>query len=378
MSVSSGGDVWAFFSINIFGLIFNGMEHSLQVYLTSLIAAGMVRKEFIEETKLPNILYLAIFLLPLVRYEGLAISLPTLVYLLLNGERSRPLYCGIAILLALASFSFFLNSLGLGLLPSSVLAKSDISGLQSLAEHALDQCRQGGWVIFAVLMFCWYYSGRTSLIMLLLSVTLCHTLFGKTGWYGRYEIYWLAFIAMFFLAACSRHLSDRCMVMVFSCLPLAFTGLFYVTLSTPWASANINNQQYVMSKIASRLNEPLAVNDLGLVSLATDQYVLDLGGLASYEALQLKRAESNSLWIGALMKQHNVKYAFIYDGWFRQRPANFIKIARLKLAVPNITSAQDSVSLYAVDAASADKLKSVLTEFRALNSSDKFEINYVE
>lgn len=367
-----------FFSINIYGLIFNGMEHSLQVCLTAFVAAGIVRREFLPEIKVSNVLYLAIFMLPLVRYEGLAVSLPTLVYMWIKGERRNSLYCAIAILLSLASFSFFLKSLGLDWLPSSVLSKSDIHDLPSLGEHVLEQCRQGGWVIYAVLMFCAFYAGRTSLIWLLLSVTLLHTVFGKSGWYGRYEIYWLIFVALFFLAACSRHLSGARMVSVFSCLPLAFTGLLYITLSTPWASANIYNQQYMMSMIAARLNAPVAVNDLGLVSLATDQYVLDLAGLASYEALQLKRTEKDSLWIGDLMKRHDVKYAFIYDEWFSERPASFIKVAILKLAVPNITSAENSVSLYAVDSASAEKLKVVLSAFRAEYPNRQFELNYLE
>lgn len=367
-----------FFSINLYGLIFNGMEHSLQVCLTAFIAADIVRREFLPKTQVSNLLYLAIFLLPLVSYEGLAVSLPTLLYLWISGERRRPLLCAIAILLALVAFSFFLKSLGLGWLPSSVLSKSDIHDLPSLLMHVLEQCRQRGWVIYAVLMLCACYSARPSLIWLLLSVTFLHTVFGKSEWYGRYEIYWLVFVALFFLAACSRYLSGRQMLLAFSCLPLAFTGLFYATLSTRWASANIFNQQYMMSMIAARLNAPLAVNDLGLVSLATDQYVLDLAGLASYEALQLSRTEDNSLWIGDLMKRHDVKYAFIYDEWFSDRPASFIKVAVLKLAVPNITSAESSVSLYAVDSASADKLKVVLSAFRAEYTSRQFELDYVK
>lgn len=367
-----------FFSLNLYGLVFNGMEHSLQVYLTVLIAAGVIRKEFFGEEKVSNVLYLTIFLLPLVRYEGLAISFPALGYLFMSGERWRVVCCGVAILMALAAFSLFLQSVGLGVLPSSVLSKSDISDLQSLAAHALAQFKLWGWVVFGVLMLCCIYSRRMALVLLLLNVTALHMVFGKSGWYGRYEVYWLAFVSLFFLVACSRYLSGRWMLVVFSCLPVAFTSFVYVTLSTPWASANIYNQQYMMALIASRLNEPLAVNDLGLVSLVTDQYVLDLIGLANYEVLKLGRSESNSLWIGDLMRRHDVKYAFIYDEWFSKRPAYFIKVASLKLVVPNITSAEDSVSLYAVDSVSAVKLRGVLKAFREEEHSNKFEINFSE
>lgn len=367
-----------FCSFNLYGLVYNGMEHSLQVALTAFIAASIVRREYLQEEKITNFTYFAIFLLPLVRYEGLAVSLPTLIYLLINVERKKPLFCAIAILLALVSFSFFLNSLGLGWLPSSVLAKSDINDMASLGLHVLTQYGQWGWVVYTVLMVCAFFAGNKSVIWLLLSVTLLHMVFGKSGWYGRYEIYWLVFVAMLILAICSTQLVGRGMVLVFSCLPVAFTGLVYVTLSTPWASANIYNQQYMMSMIVGRLNEAVAVNDLGLVSLATDNYILDLAGLASYEALLLRRKQKDSLWIGGLMKQHNVKYAFIYEEWFAGRPANFLKVAILKLAVPNITSAESSVSLYAVDSASADKLKVVLAEFRKAYPSRQFELIYVQ
>lgn len=367
-----------FLSTNVYGAIFAGMEHSLQVCLTTLIACEIARREFSGEEKASSIFYLAVFFLPLVRYEGLAVSLPALIYFFISGERKKTLVCGVMILLALASFSLFLKAFGLGLLPSSVLAKSDIFDLESLASHVLDQSKLYGWIIFSVVIFCWFFSNRKSLVVLLLSVTLPHTLFGKWGGYGRYELYWISFVGVFFIAACIKYLDARRVAVVFGCLPLAFTGLVYVTLSTPWASANIDYQQYVMSMIAARLDEPLAINDLGLVSMATDRYVLDLAGLASYEALRLSREEPDRLWIGELMRRKDVKYAFIYDGWFAQRPGYFIKVAELKLAVPNITSAQDNVSLYAVDEPSARKLKAVLVDFRARNPSRKFEINYAE
>ncbi|RON48647.1 hypothetical protein BK666_09500 [Pseudomonas frederiksbergensis] len=365
-------------STNVYGAIFNGMEHSLQVYLTTLIACEVVRREFLGATKVSSVFYLAAFVLPLVRYEGAAVSLPALAYLWVNGERKKSLACGVMILLAVASFSLFLKELGLGLLPSSVLSKSDISDFSSLAVHALNQCKMYGWVIVVVIVFCCFFSSRKSLVMLLLGVTLLHTLLGKSGWYGRYELYWLSFIGVFFIAACVRCLTDKWVAILFGFIPLAFSELAYVTFSTPWASANIYNQQYRMSMIAARLDEPLAINDLGLVSLMTDQYVLDLAGLGSYEALRLSRTQPNALWVGELMKRQGVKYAFIYDEWFSGLPDYFIKVAVLKLAIPNISAAQDSVSLYAVDALSAKKLKGVLVDFRTRNPSDQFEIDYVQ
>lgn len=73
-----------------------------------------------------------------------------------------------------------------------------------------------------------------------------------------------------FLHLCLTHLKARTTAIIFGLLPLAFAQLVYTTLSTPLASAAVYNQQYPMSQIAQRLNAPVAVNDLGLVALNSD------------------------------------------------------------------------------------------------------------
>lgn len=166
---------------NFYGLIFTGMEHSLQIYLVTLIACGVVSKEFGSTTVTPIAIYLALILLPLTRYEGLAISVPVLAYLFYLGER-RAAVVSTALMLALViGFSLFLNHLGLGYIPSSVIAKTNMAGLPALVFNIISQSDKYGWVILALLFICVLYFDRKPLVLMLITVTVLHTMFGRWG-----------------------------------------------------------------------------------------------------------------------------------------------------------------------------------------------------
>jgi hypothetical protein len=365
-----------FLATNFYGLIFNGMEHCLQIYLVTVIALGVLRKEFYGEQVTNSGVYLAILLLPLVRYEGLAVALPVLFYLLCKGERLKPLIWGVALVAAVALFSLFLSSIGVGYLPSSVIAKSDTTGLSSIAMNAIGQFEKYGWIIVAMLVMCAFMPDRKLFVMLLISVTALHTLFGKNGWFGRYEIYWLTFLGVFFMHLCVTHLKARTTAVIFGLLPLAFAQLVYTTLSTPLASAAVYNQQYPMSQVAQRLNAPVAVNDLGLVALNSRQYVLDLWGLGNLEALKLRKSESGPQWIRDLMDRKKVHYAFVYEEWFPEHPDNWIKVGELQMNVPKIATAFNHVAFYATDETSAQTLREVMQAYALEQPTGKYEFRF--
>lgn len=365
-----------FLATNFYGLIFNGMEHCLQIYLVAVIAVGVLHKEFYHARVTRNGVYLAILLLPLVRYEGLAVALPVLLYLFCKGERARPLICGVALVSAVALFSLFLSRMGVGYLPSSVIAKSDTTGLASIAMNAIGQFEKYGWIIVAMLVMCTLLPNRKRLVMLLITVTALHTLFGKNGWFGRYEIYWLTFLGVFFMHVCVTRLKARTTAVIFGLLPLAFAQLVYTTLATPLASAAVYNQQYPMSQIAQRLNAPVAVNDLGLVALNSRQYVLDLWGLGNLEALKLRKSERGAQWIKDLMDRKNVHYAFVYEEWFPERPDNWIKVGELQMNIPKIATAFNHVAFYATDEASAQTLKDVMQTYAQEQPTGKYAFRF--
>jgi hypothetical protein len=119
--------------------------------------------------------------------------------------------------------------------------------------------------------------------------------------------------------------------------------------------------------------KPVAVNDLGLVSYGNENYVLDLWGLASKEALQDRRKNIPPIaWIPGLAERHHVQFAMIYDDWFFSRtpegryaiPEGWRKLGELQLGRKRITPAGSRVSFYALTPEAAGEIRPLLLEFR--------------
>ena len=351
-------------SLNAYGLVFTGMEHSLQILLVALILLPILQNLGLEQGKYstPGYAVCALILLPLVRYEGLAISLPVLFYIFLKGERIKAVLAFFALFAVMIGFSLFLEKQGLGFLPSSVIAKSSHSGLSETYVNFIRNLTKYGFLLvpLAVLANDFWRKDKALTMVIVISAGL-HFLLGKIGWFGRYENYYVLFVVLL----CLRYIINmECRVFpVILCLPLMFVSLVEPTFNTPLAASNIKNQQVQMAKIARLLAEPVAVNDLGLVALRSGQYVLDLWGLGSIEALNYRKISTNTDWMRELMAKKNVNYAFVYDAWFRQKPANWIKVGELKLLQTRITPADVTVAFYATDQAHAEKLSSVLKAF---------------
>jgi hypothetical protein len=360
------------FALNLYGLVLSGMENALQVTLVIIVALSLMRDQ--QGGRLAWPFWLSVVLLPLIRYEGLAISLPVLALLvLLPGRRMAALVAGAIVVGIVVGFSLFLHSHGLGLLPSSVLAKSGLSLLQKppgLDTIWLNVEKQLFFVVIALLAAVLFVrEGRPlEAVLLVLAPTIAHLLFGRYGWFGRYHIYFAAWIVILFVTVYARAglLKARFLSAAFA-LWFAYASLdsMIATLTTPLGSRNIADQQKQMAIIArDYLNEPVAVNDLGFVSFFAPRYVLDLGGLASYEALQARANQANGAWAGDLMKRHGVEQAMIYADTVPQPPANWIRVATLTLPLPWVTVGGDKVAFYATSPEAAARLRQALANYR--------------
>ncbi len=345
-------------SLNAIGLVFNGMEHELQVVLVALIVLGLVRKTY-------RYVYIAAILLPFVRYEGLAISLPALVYCFYTVNRRYSLLALIVIAIGMCSFSLWLHSHGLGYLPSSVLAKSRMTdGVFSITYNFLKNLKQYGFMVPAICVLSLYYWRiDRAMALVVISATTLHLLFGQSGWYGRYEVYWLTFVLLLAICAVLDWLTVErfaYVVPLAAALPFFFTELAWDTISVPLASSNIANQQGRMADIARALGEPVAANDIGLISLRSHVYVLDVLGLGSIAVLRARQAGVGSAWIESAMKSKGIEYAFIYDAWYPDRPRDWIKVATLNLLEHRVSVGRLIVSFYATNRAAAAKLREVM------------------
>jgi hypothetical protein len=362
------------FALNLYGLVFTGMEHSLEVLLAAIGMLPLIYSEWTDgpgEKKVPAYVVAALIALPLSRYEGLAISLPMLLFLFVHGYRKAAVLSITIIALALGGFSYFLHAHGPDYLPSSIIAKENLSGLPGVLLNLKENVKAYGFMFLPVAWILGvYWQTSRSRCFVVLAVTVLHFLFSHYGQNGRYENYYVLFIVVLSVRLAVD--SGLKLMPAILCLPFVFHLLNVSTLYTPQGAENIYSQQAQMARIADMLDAPVAVNDLGLMALRSRNYTLDLWGLGSIEALRHRLRGDDPEWITALMARKHVQYAFVYDWWFPRKPASWIKVGELNMLQRKITPAGDMVTLYAVDQASAAKLRSTLTSFAQQNGSQKF------
>ena len=379
--------VLAILATNVVGLVFTGMEHSLQLAVVLLVARGLI--VVIERDTVPWWLVLAIVVAPLVRYECLAVSVPAIGFLCARRHVRPALLALLAVVLLVGGFSVFLVSLGLEAFPSSVTAKSSvvqsggsIARVVANLERSLTN-RQGVVMAFGLLpLLAVVLRGtepaRRQLAATTVVAVLMHFVAGSYGWYNRYEIYLVAFelaVSMYLflpwlamtgagpdtprgLAA-----STGLAVAVAAC---AATPYVVDLASIPNASNNIYQQQYQMHRfVVEHYRQPVAVNDLGYVSYRNPQYVLDLWGLGSQKALRARLNPVDPDWRRHLVDAAGVRLVMVYDEWFGQVPAQWIKLGALQLGRRKVTAAFPSVSFYATDAETHARVKDQLVPFVA-------------
>lgn len=351
------------FGLNLFGLVMTGMEHSLQVLLVLFVAWRLTAQRF------DAWFYAALVLMPLVRYECLAISGVVAAYLLFTSGKVKPMMAVVASAVGIGAFSYFLHSKGLPWLPSSVLAKS---AERSVLENVL---WSPGMYVMVWFLHHAYKTRRMAFWMLFALPLAAFLLVGRSGWFGRYEAFMAAWLMVFVVHAAQGmtwpmaarrawfHRAPARWTRVFVVgLPVLLPALWACTLFTPFGSRNIERQQAVMADIVSELKLPVAVNDLGLVALRSGQYVVDLWGLGSPDVLKIRlsKAKAPEVWMDEVTRAKNVHYAFIYEKWFPKHPPSWVKVGELKLNVLQITVGSPKVALFATTPEAVPALRAVL------------------
>jgi hypothetical protein len=305
------------------------------------------------------------------------------------------LFTGAVLLAVLISFSFFLRSLGLDALPSSILTKSDpiaaggrlmgfIGNLRASVGY-----RQGTLLATALIPLIAIAFGRhrqrpdrVLASWLAFSIAI-HLLLGAFGGFFRYELYlWSAALLtgihlargmLVRLVAGSSTLVYAASLAGF--VSLACTPYLFATLVTPLGANNVYEQQYQMHVFATDYYRgPVGVNDIGLVSYRNNGYTLDLFGLAAPEAMRMRRDDPTGRWLALVTQKHDVHVVMIYDGWFPNRPASWVPLGRLELGGHQITPDERTVSFYATDAVTAGQLAPTMRRFAAhLPTGARFE-----
>ena len=365
---------------NLIGVMFTGMEHSVQLFVTALLVAGLFEER--EKGRASWWLWAAIAVGPLIRYENLALTVPALVYLFLRGRRATAAAVFVSMAAALGGFSLFLMFLGQGVLPTSVLTKASLvlsPGVGVLTERLINNLllRQGallatlGALLLAAVVGAAERKERGLAAWGTIAVLL-HLCVGGFGWFERYEVYMVSaalLACLLVYRAPVRRLIDSTRVLPLLVVSGALTWVFalpyiYAVRLTHLGANNIYEQQYQMHRFATEYYDgPVAVTDLGWVSFRNDNYVLDLWGLANRGAAEARLSGDDS-FVERLTRAYEVDLAMLYGSWYPDPPVpGWTAVAEMRLGRMRITPAEAAVTFFVVEPDSVARVVALLREF---------------
>jgi hypothetical protein len=383
--------------LNLIGVVFTGLEHNLHIAATVACIYGLAR--FLDEDKIPAWFPAAIVIAPLLRYEGLALSMAAILVLALRKRWFTAAGTFLVIVLSLGGFSAFLMSLNLPPLPTSVLLKSDVAAagvsakamsvLLSIYRNALrmDQDPIGLLLLLAGLLAAvqffhepsakpWRWTSRGLMSLVLAFMVCCHAVAGQFGWFNRYEDYVVvgaALTSIYLAQNAIRHMllnqNSRILRSSVAVVALFLMTARYIrgTYLVPLATNDIYEQQYQMHRFVNDFyGQSVASGNLGLIAYRNPSFVLDLGGLASEKVRLLMLDNANADAYKALVSTSGVKLVIIFYERPLQPPynipASWKNVATLSYSRNKVT-ADGRVECYAMDAEAAKEMQPNLRAF---------------
>jgi hypothetical protein len=364
-----------------------GLEHSLHVWASVVTLIGLIE---VACGKAPNGIHLiALVMLPLVRFEGMAFAMAALAAFALLGRWRFAVISGTLIVVVLGLYAALMTSRGLPLLPSSIMLKSRILGdaydHRSIVRSVLDNFTSSLAypyalrllvVTFAICGGAWSLRrDRRSLIVCgaVLAAIFAHLGFGQYDSFHRYEVYICALASVTLIWIVAQLLprlpvGNRSFTAVITGVTIGFVSLPYLTaaLQTPFASRGIYEQQHQLGRFAREFfPRPVAVNDLGLVSWRNSNFVLDLWGLGSETVRKAKQSGTyGPAQIASLAESRGIEIAMVYDRWFQSgMPAGWTKVAVLHTTA--VTAAFGDVAFYRTANTDRSALAKALDVFEA-------------
>ncbi len=377
------GTVLAIFgpiALNLPGVAFTGMEHSTHILVSLAVLLGLCR--YLEDGKIGWLLVAGVVLGPMLRFEGLGVSAAACLVLLTQNDRKAAVLLGLAALTPVALFVAFLQWHHIGPLPMSVMAKLDLAVGAGPGHEEVTILRKlmqfpGQFVFFMALFYAvftlWMWRREHQLWPVVLAASLVgflHLGFGKFGWSFRYEGYVVVLLVTVSLIGIVPTMQNRAMALVTSLVLVAIPGVWYVTgiLSQgPISAGAIHLQQSQMARFVKDIyQKPVAVNDIGYVTWRNPYYVLDLWGLASRDALELRLDENAAQgWAAGLVKAHSVDLAMIYQLWLaRAVPPDWQRLGALNLTGTSGWVAEKEVVFYATSPDVVAELREKLQVFQ--------------
>jgi hypothetical protein len=356
---------------NLVSLTFVGMETVLQCLLAIACAAGLMVAW--DEHRVPYWCLAAAAIGPMVRYEGIALSLAVCMVLLGLGQMRRAIVLLALSILPLVLFGLFLQHLGLPFLPMSILTK----GGAYQAHPAMDLFRQSylavahdssRWRVLAigVILAFALVSVRDRVRRAVLGagvlVAGLHLAVGQFGWFHRYEVYALLFLTLILVRLVNSSAPTQYGVVALALFYLA-SPYISATGETAPAAHELYLQQYQMHRfITDFYHGDVAVTDLGMVSdgRPAGMYVLDLEGLASPEVARTRNKSAD--WLEEIVRRHGVRLAIVYADSYNI-PASWAPLANMCETKPTQIVGETCVMFYSTSADSAASIREDLRRF---------------
>ena len=363
---------------------FTGMENMIHVAASLAVVLGLWR--FLTTGRIGGLLVAGIAFAPAIRFEGIALALAASGLVVLSGRARSGVALALLALAPLLIFAGLLSMHGMEPLPNSVMAKLGDTGAGGpFSRFLTNSATYGGrfllglsLVLFLIGLATLNRDRPTGLFALAVaSAGLAHLLFGSVGWMDRYETYaTVSLVAALALALRHAAFAVRATAVTVALLAGAVTYGPYALSVYAWNPAAISAQHGEMSRLAKDfVRAPVAVNDIGYVAWRNPHYVLDLWGLASPRALEVRTGDPGQGWAGPLAEDRGVILAMIYDAWLGDAvPEDWHPLGTLHLDVPNAFLGGAEVAFYATDASASDELRAAIAEWRKdLHERARFE-----
>lgn len=352
---------------NLVPLTLTGMEHTLQVALVAWLAVGLLDLD--AGRGLARWLVPLALLLPLVRFENTGVVLLAAGWWVVRGHRLAGAGTAVGALATLGAYSAWLHARSGFWLPFSVLSKNAMFD-RALLEIYLPAVAVPLALATGALAWAWRAPpARRVLPALALAAMVGHTLVAQVGLFHRYLGYVTVLVVVVAAWVFREPLRERLgagaaarPVHLIAAILLVVNGKLLVDL--PWASAHIWRQQGQLHRIATEVvRGPVAVNDIGWVSLQNDGYVLDLVGLASVDALRARLDGTGVTWMDKLARDRDVQAVMIFDHWFPRLPSAWRRVGTLVVDTSAYAEDDRRVGLFALDRAGAERLRAGLQAF---------------
>ncbi|MCK8465241.1 hypothetical protein MUY35_15385 [Aliiroseovarius sp. S1339] len=375
--------VFGLLALNLPQLAFSGMEHTLHILATLAVVRGI--QHLGDEDRVSVLLIAGMILGPMIRFEAMAISVAAALFLIFDGRARLGVLLGVASILPVVGFMYFLTTLGLDPLPNSVNAKLGVGAAPGMGQFeyfiARIAAKMRGLVAigFALLLFLALINllrsrmlGDRRLVLMFAVASfagLGHLAFGQFGWMDRYEIYILVFLAAMLVVAAGRSdgaLQNTTVLAVVAAMAICSVQYYAnIVSSSVYSPRGISLQQNQMARFAHEyVKAPVGVNDLGLVVWRNPNYVLDLFGLASKEALETRRSIPAQGWGAPLAAARDVELVMIYDRWLQSTIGpDWVRLGELHAAPPTGALGDSQVGFYATSADAVADLRAKLDAF---------------